>query len=650
MNPIDQILQVFEGENAEDILTIAMGRGWNDPKILMTAAQKLRNLMYYSGIIKLCERVLELNTRHVEAMELKALALGRIFPEKRGEIMELLERVVFLAREKEGNAAALLGRIHKEMWRMSWYRKSGHPSLIQIEENIILARRELRYLQKAVKNYLDAFLKSDKQDCYSGLNAVTLLQIEMYLLSCNKEDQAKRYGEDMLDIGKKVYRLSTQTIENAENPDERYWALVSHAELTLMLSSEQPNVADGFKTVRENLLEAISLPGQRWFALDSTIQQFQMLSELGIQTEWFIQALELLETAWRKRTPIFREKHELQSYLNPKRPLWLYELFDLFINDKDKNLAERWKRYKENPNSVRVLSELVLKWEPIEQLTPPTPTRVILGFEILGTDICNSGYGNLLRKATSADIDITDMNIALMALGLRYARLLRILMQQRKGLSALKLFFSMNFDYEMLQSPALIRVLKHYFSPEILKLGQSSNTDSFLFFEVSEKFPSENSKLPPDPIERKKFIDEACECLKKTLNTYNLKLVLDDANNMDPYVRESLKFFTCKTKADSYYTRNVMKNMPKADAAGIILEGLSAFAVEGKPYVIEGIENADEYNFLEVQWTHPETGIQGWHIKVNEEWVEFFDPILDNPDQPGGYRLQAWVEDRLGLY
>lgn len=643
-------------KKAKEILKRAYGDNQRDEKALLKDAFELRDLMEYQDLIKVCDLLLELNKNCFKAMELKALAMIRISPGKNENAKELLENALTLAHGS-GEASALLGRLFKEMWRLSWFQNYGRLPLSRINNNIDKAYREIRYLQYATKQYIKAF--AAKEDYYPGINMISLLSLEKYLLVNDSPDsQQKRYQLTLENLEEKVATLIDHALQHCVD-DNRYWVLVSRAELKLIQAPDHSTGHDNHhhyvQSALADLDEALQLPSLKSFYVDSTMQQFRLFLELGFKPHAFLPALEKLEATWThlEGQPINETPSAVETAL--KTPRWLNEFFTLLITTSNKEKANYWRDCQNNPQKNRVFSDLVLKWEPIEELTPRHSTRLIIGFELLGMDVCGNSYKTIIDRGETLGISENDLNLALMALGLRTVRLLRILMHNRQGKNTLNLYFSFNFDYQMMISDELQIILDHYLDPAI---SSSENREDQtrpefpFFFEINENFPytlkDKTKKI--DSEKKQEEIDKACSALKTLLNTNILALVLDDSNEMDKYVQKNLKEMAYKTKADNKYTREIMeKSMPDLHASEALKE-LSTFAVEGKSYVIEGVEDNIQYTFLKNRWQHSETGLQGWRIEITPDLADFFEPLHETPHQPRGYRLKSWVDDHLGLH
>ena len=108
--------------------------------------------------------------------------------------------------------------------------------------------------------------------------------------------QEQRYGVRIDDTCKEVERLIQNALDNETDSEERYWALMSRAELKIV-TQEQKETGDTIEKITKDIQAAVELAGPRSFLLDSTLQQFRMMLELGFQTELLLAAVEKLETA-----------------------------------------------------------------------------------------------------------------------------------------------------------------------------------------------------------------------------------------------------------------------------------------------------------------------------------------------------------------
>jgi EAL domain-containing protein (putative c-di-GMP-specific phosphodiesterase class I) len=859
------IESAFRQQRAGDILMLALEPGRDDPGLLLRAAQHLRDLLAYSAVVEVATRLLELEPNHYEALELLALSHARLEPTADATPRALLARAT---EHGGGESAALLGRIHKQIWRAQWESAGASDETDRTKARRATATSSSAHLYRAVDAYLQAHAARTAREFWPGLNAVTLLSLVGDL--CDPSDPIWPRAEIERTIGSVAATLASDLDAAASNPaddDALYWALVSRAELNVSQPGEDP------RQILEDLRRALREVGPRLFVLDSTLQQFRMLSALGFRRELVDPARALLERAWaialrpdRPRTrvvfsghmidrpdrpkPRFPAEHEpeveralgdvakalvrahgdaivylssaagadilfaeacasegipysvhlpfveadfiessvrpcgdawvrrfdavkrralvdrdqvsdpagaiimpehlgelcrgspyatlnrwmlasaraydakhvvlvvlwdgqsqgdgpggtaemvdavrkaggrvihvetplaknapttaaLEPAAPPERelplpppmpepardasslpaaplladtaPEWLEDLHDLIVREADAGEAGRWQRYRGDPVAWATIASLDLRFEPVQQLTPRTPMPALLGFEILGLDRAGHSYGYVLKEATTAGIDVTDLNLALFALGLEVVRQLRLLLWRRvspEAADCARFFFTLNVNHQMLKTTALRVILDRYFDRTV--------ADRILL-ELSENFP-DGLKQAKSPSDQDAVIAAAATELRRLVRRHGVRLVLDDNNDLDAVVRSqvasALADVVAKTKTDAKYALRHFRNWAaERSSTARTLEELARFRLAGMPYVIEGVESQTELDFLRHHWPDDleHTSMQGYAIRIPAALEAFFVPV-EAGRVPKGYRLAEWVRERF---
>jgi EAL domain-containing protein (putative c-di-GMP-specific phosphodiesterase class I) len=321
---------------------------------------------------------------------------------------------------------------------------------------------------------------------------------------------------------------------------------------------------------------------------------------------------------------------------------WFLDLVELCRKGADAGINERWASYETRPQAARLFSELDLRFEPQVLIAPRFAEPPIVGFEVLGMHRDRSPYGLLLKQAIEAGVERTDLDLALLALGLGTVQQLRTLLQIKLGRPFSRLTFALNMNHGMLRSPLLATILNHYLDPAALEQ---------VHIELSEDFP-EGLRGETDPSRRAAIVTDACTRLQSVAQAFNITLVLDDSDGLDPRIKAAIQQHAKKVKTDARYTAQVFAGAWGASGSleGLI-NGLATFRMDQKPYIIEGVETEEQFSFLEENWwraKHEPTLVQGWSVWLRPPLTDFFAPA-HTWKQPRGYHLTGWVRERLGL-
>jgi hypothetical protein len=321
----------------------------------------------------------------------------------------------------------------------------------------------------------------------------------------------------------------------------------------------------------------------------------------------------------------------------PSGPYWLRDLFTLLTTHADTKTQQRWKAYGRNPLAWSLLSSLQLRFEPVEQLMPQATAKTTTGFEVMGMTPKREPYGELLKQARAANVDAVDLDLTILAYGLLTVRLLREHLRNQIGGRATWPIFTLNVNEAMLRAPAIEEILDHYFDRSL---------NSRIVFELSETFP-EGLHGIGKVAQRHGQIKQAIALLHKLASLHGFLFVLDDSGRIDPGLRPALQALAHGTKADALYVADVFG---LADPSTDVIEELKRYRVGSKPYVLEGIEQREIYDYIRSNWTGDEgpVGLQGYFVKVHEPFAPFFEPLSDNPEQPRGFRLTAATIARVG--
>ena len=186
---------------------------------------------------------------------------------------------------RDAEALALAGRVEKEAW-IERFRPPGAPPAAPgtLRE---AARGEDALLAEAIAPYLRGFV-ADPAHFYSGINALTLNVLRAHL-----EGEHDPALTDRLLAG-----LRWAIASALERAPKDYWARASLAELSLLCF--------GADAVRRDWKNAVAASNKDWFALDSSRQTLQLLSELGFRPEETALALAIVQAEIRPSEPALR--------------------------------------------------------------------------------------------------------------------------------------------------------------------------------------------------------------------------------------------------------------------------------------------------------------------------------------------------------
>ena len=184
----------------------------------------------------------------------------------------------------DAEALALAGRVEKEAW-IERFRPPGAPPAAPgtLRE---AARGEDALLAEAIAPYLRGFV-ADPAHFYSGINALTLNVLRAHL-----EGEHDPALTDRLLAG-----LRWAIASALERTPKDYWARASLAELSLLCF--------GADAVRRDWKNAVAASNKDWFALDSSRQTLQLLSELGFRPEETALALAIVQAEIERLSPPF---------------------------------------------------------------------------------------------------------------------------------------------------------------------------------------------------------------------------------------------------------------------------------------------------------------------------------------------------------
>ncbi len=238
------------------------------------AGLALKNLGRNELALTQYRKGLEINSKNLTFRREEAFNLNRL-----GRVDEAIIKIESLLTDfpKDTETVAYLGRIYKEMWHESWKWIPGK------ELRLRTAFESYHWLLKSFQTYLKGY-RFDLDEFYPGVNALTLGTILVYLAD-QFEDKSQPDPEiqsvrEMLPElrGSLLFALETQ----AQNEMADYWALISLAELRILMAEITPEVSRAYR-------KALTASRGNQFSLQSSLAQLEILRSLEMRVE-FVQA------------------------------------------------------------------------------------------------------------------------------------------------------------------------------------------------------------------------------------------------------------------------------------------------------------------------------------------------------------------------
>ena len=299
---------------------------------------------------------------------------------------------------------------------------------------------------------------------------------------------------------------------------------------------------------------------------------------------------------------------------------WVEDIWNLARLEGGREIRKRWERIRDHEYERPFLSNLELRFEPQEMLTPRLQVPpVTLGFQVLGSSRDRLTYDQLHAEAASMGLEAADLDLTLLVLSLQGVNLLRSSLQKQLGPRAFNLQFSVCLSARMLQSPLIYSVFTHFFDP--LSAGR-------VHIEIGSDY-------------------SVGDRLRGLAAKHKLRIVIDDSDELDDTARCELHGLASKAKSHIKHTAEVFQHVakPKSEAPKAV-QALARFRIVDRPYVIEGVETRAQLALLEKHWPDEfgDTAVQGWAVTIRDPLTPFF--VRDHTeDQPRGYRLAPWVRE-----
>lgn len=156
---------------------------------------------------------------------------------------------------------ALLGRVDKDAWVECWHQDNWTAEQMRDE-----AGYQDALLRAAIENYRQAFRRNPGH-YYSGINALTLMHLYRDL-----------GGDGRFDVEAAIIAGAVRFAAECETDQgQQFWSKATLGDLEVLIGTPA-SVTAAYK-------EAIARPEKDWFALNSTLAQLCLLSDLGFRQE-----------------------------------------------------------------------------------------------------------------------------------------------------------------------------------------------------------------------------------------------------------------------------------------------------------------------------------------------------------------------------
>ncbi|MGZ6613114.1 MAG: tetratricopeptide repeat-containing protein [Solirubrobacteraceae bacterium] len=255
--------------HAGDILTLAEDAPtrFHRGKLLLAAGKALAQLGRYRAARGVLAELLGMEPDNFVADCQMGLVLGRL-----GRVAEAEEHMRRVAALRPGDpeAAGMLGRVYKDMWRARW-EPASEP-----EERQQAALVHSGLAAFAVRSYRTAF--QAHLDYYNGVNLVTLVRLLEHVANLTGQRPATLPAIAVHDVGVAVRLAATVALERAagcSDNDEEIWAAATLGELAVV--DGDPDEA------ARRYADAAGVPGVSYFHLDSMLSQLTLYRQLGFQ-------------------------------------------------------------------------------------------------------------------------------------------------------------------------------------------------------------------------------------------------------------------------------------------------------------------------------------------------------------------------------
>lgn len=277
----------------------------------ITAGKALRQQEHFHFALDQLERGLAIEPDNLLGLHEKGICLQRLAQHNESGYSLDLARTHYrtiLSQEKykrDPETWALLGRVDKDAWHSAWYQPDQTTQSYRDE-----AAYQSPLLQNAIESYRAAY-RFNLNHYYSGINALTL----MYLYE-NLTHDTKYHSEMSAMVG--AIRFAAR-VETGTQPS--FWPQAALGDLEILVGTPE--------TVKAAYKEAIADNDHQKFTLHSSLQQLQLLNQLGFHPENVAAGIETFERALQRFTqPKVKREPPRQVFLfsghmidAPNRPI-----------------------------------------------------------------------------------------------------------------------------------------------------------------------------------------------------------------------------------------------------------------------------------------------------------------------------------------
>ncbi|MBF0425384.1 MAG: pentapeptide repeat-containing protein [Magnetococcales bacterium] len=263
------------------------------------------------------------------------------------------------------------------------------------------------------------------------------------------------------------------------------------------------------------------------------------------------------------------------------------------------------------------LSRVGAKLDPIVQAKPTvTGPYPLVGFELLGVGPCGESFGDLIKQANLASVQV---KFALAVVGMETARHLLNCARYASVKNFDHTCFTLNLDREMLLSPLMLRFVERY--GDLLR-------QPYFLVEINEDLQA----------------DDVAE-VQRLVNREELRVVLDDLNDWNQEVRDEFESLAVWTKV-SHKAFQKWAERIDTDLAGT-MQRLQRYALPNKPLVVEGVEREEHFRLLVNHWRGDDLYLQGHGVEPGAPWDKWLRPLREfNQEKKGG----GYIVISGGLY
>ena len=227
------------------------------------AGRALLRMQQFGFALEQFDAALAIDPEHLQSRQQRVVCLGRL-----GQFEEAREAAAALtrARDDDPECWALAGRVEKDAWMQRFRPADGHAAAPGALRDT--AAQEDALLAEALAPYRRGFA-IDARSFYAGINALTLSVLRAHLGG----------DHDAADTERLLAGLRWTVAAALERAPKDYWARATQAEMSLLCFDREAVVRDWKAAL------AIGATSRDWFALDSSRQTLQLLSELGFRPE-----------------------------------------------------------------------------------------------------------------------------------------------------------------------------------------------------------------------------------------------------------------------------------------------------------------------------------------------------------------------------